>query len=219
MNIQIVNLVNLSGLFLCLFALAEVMYHKLKCNAEITRKIVHIFSGLITMLFPLVFHSVIPVLILCGSFLLLLIISQEFNLLPSINNIDRVSKGSFYFPIAIAVSFFMSWKLASPILYYLPLMIMVLADPFACLVGKRFPFGKFKVGDSNKTLMGSMGFFALSFIISLGLLFQIGKMDSYTLVFNAFILALGTCLAEAFSSKGYDNITIPVTASLILLVL
>ena len=96
---------------------------------------------------------------------------------------------------------------------------MVLADPFACLVGKKFPFGKYKIGESNKTLMGSSAFFIISFIISLGLLFQIGKLDSYTLLLHSFIIAFGTCLAEALSSKGYDNITIPVTASVILLVL
>ena len=219
MNIQIVNLVNLSGIFLFLFATAEFLYHRLKINVEYTRKFVHILAGLVTMSFPLIFDSVFPVVFLCTSFLAVLQLSQNLDFLPSINNIDRVSKGSFYFPVAIMVSFWISWKLSNPMMYYLPILIMVLADPFACLVGKRFPYGKFKVGNSTKTIMGSTGFLCLSFIISFAFLSLSGKLGIGLVIWQAAILAIATCLAEAFSSKGYDNISIPIVASIVLLIL
>lgn len=217
MNIQIINLVNLSGIFLFLFATAELLYHRFQWKAEYTRKLVHVVAGLITMSFPLLFESILPVIVLCGSFFLMLGISKELKFLPSINNIDRISKGSFFFPIAILVSFWVSLSLSNPSLYYLPLLIMILADPFACLIGKRFPFGKFKVGDSHKTLMGSLGFLVVSFIISFSLLFLADSTNVFAIIFQASIIALGTCAAEAFSAKGYDNISIPIVASIILL--
>ncbi len=219
MNIQIINLVNLSGIFLFLFATAEYIYHKFNCNAELTRKLVHVVAGLITMSFPLLFESIGPVLLLTSSFFAMLLFSKKFNFLPSINNIDRVSKGSFYFPIAVLCSFWVSLELSNPMMYYLPLLIMVIADPFACFIGTQLPIGKFKLGKSHKTLMGSLGFLLVSFIISFALLANTSIFEFDHVIINAFTIALGTCLAEAISGKGYDNITIPVTASIILMIL
>jgi hypothetical protein len=84
----------LAASFLALFGLAELGYHVFKYQGENTRKFVHIGTGLLTMLFPLVFEEMIWVVLLCLSFLILLLLSQRFHFLKSINDIDRHSHGS-----------------------------------------------------------------------------------------------------------------------------
>ncbi|MBI3234471.1 MAG: phosphatidate cytidylyltransferase, partial [Bacteroidetes bacterium] len=57
MNKDIINTLILSGMFLTLFGLAEVLYHFFKVKAELTRKLVHFGTGLLTFLFPLILSS------------------------------------------------------------------------------------------------------------------------------------------------------------------
>ncbi len=216
MTLQLINLFKFSGAYLLLFAMAEYFYHQLRQKAETTRKIVHIGGGVLALSFPFFFKEAAPVFILCGSFLLLLILSKKFNLLPSINAIDRISRGSYLFPIAVAGSFYIAILLKVPLLYYLPLSIMAFGDPMACIVGKRFPIGPYKTKYANKTIAGSTAFFITAFILSLLFLGFTNQDLKVSLIPAAALLALGTTVAEGITGKGYDNLSIPFTAALIL---
>src|SRR5690606_10098770 len=98
-------MLTLAGAFAALFAAAEVLYRVWRMNAEVTRKVVHIGTGLLALLFPLVLTSHWQVLALCGSFAVLLWISIRYKFLPSINGIRRKSYGSLGYPISVYVSF------------------------------------------------------------------------------------------------------------------
>ena len=91
---NIINTALLASSFLALFGIAEILYHFLKMQAELTRKIVHIGTGLLTLLFPLMLSNHWYVLFLCTSFAAILLASLRLNLLPSINAIGRKSAGS-----------------------------------------------------------------------------------------------------------------------------
>ncbi len=216
MSAQLFNIFKFSGAFIALFATAEYLYHELRFKVEITRKIVHIGGGLIALSFPLFFKEAAPVFILCSSFLVLLIGSKTLGFLPSVNAIDRISRGSFLFPIAVAGSFYIAVLLNVPALYYLPLSIMALGDPMACLIGKRFPIGPYKTKYVSKTLAGSFAFFITAFILSVTF-FGFNNQDlNLGLFASAVIMALGTAIAEGITGKGYDNITIPFVAAIVL---
>ncbi len=219
MNKEIINAILLAGLFLFLFAIAEILYHKLKMKADDTRKIVHIGTGLLTMLFPLMLSNHWFVLLLCGSFALILLISLKFNLLPSINAIDRVSYGSLWYPVAVyccylAYNYFHN----NLIFFYLPVLTMAICDPVAALLGKRWPYGKFYIKHDTKTVMGSSAFFCVSTILTILLFyfFSSGNFRINSVLLIALLVATATTVTEALSTKGLDNITIPVCVVLIL---
>ena len=198
--------------FLALFGFAEFLYHKRKLKAEITRKIVHVGTGLLTLLFPVFLQNHWQVLFLCASFLLILLASLQFKLLPSINRIDRVSHGSILYPVAV-YGCYLAYSYANMglIFFYLPILTLAICDPIAALIGKSNPFGKYQIGASKKTLSGSLAFFASSICVST-LCYYFFRNHSFSLAAMlpmVFLIATTTTAVEAVSSKGTDNIFIP----------
>jgi len=213
---DITNMVLLAGMFLSLFGFAEILYHLAKVKAELTRKLVHIGTGLLTFLFPVMLGNHWFVLTLCASFALILIVSLKYKLLPSINAIDRDSVGSLAYPVAVygcylAYDYFHQ----NYIYFYLPILILAICDPLAALVGKRWPIGKYKVGMDNKTRMGSGAFFLSALILTL-LFFFFQRVEKSTseLIFHSFFIAFVAAAVEAYSKRGYDNLTIPASVLL-----
>lgn len=205
--------------FLALFGLAEYLYHVRKIRAEITRKLVHIGTGILTLLFPIFLNDHWQVLFLSGGFLLLLLASLQYRWLPSINAVRRVSYGSLLYPVSVYGCYlayvFMEKGL---IAFYLPILTLALCDPLAALVGTRIPAGKYSVGDGHKTASGSLAFLAAALLLACGAFslyaaaaFSIAEILSYSIV-----VALAATLAEAIGGFGTDNFTIPASVLLAL---
>ncbi len=205
--------------FLALFGLAEYLYQIRNFRAEITRKLVHFGTGILTLLFPVYLSSHWQVLFLCGSFLFLLIASLKLKLLPSINAIDRVSYGSLLFPVAVYFCYLgYFWAGKELIFFYLPILILAICDPLAALVGKRWPRGRYRVGRGRKTLSGSLAFFVASALLSV-LLFRIlasGEAPFWRSLSLSVLLSVFVTIVEAVSGRGTDNLSIPLAAVLAL---
>lgn len=207
MSQQILYTILLAAAFLLLFALAELLYHVMKIKAELTRKLVHFGTGLLTLLFPLLLDNHWLVLILCSSFLILLLLSLKFNLLRSVNAVDRRSYGSLLYPVSVYTCYVVfEMRHYHFVYFYLPILILAVCDPVAALVGKRWPYGKYKVGSGHKTIIGSLAFFISATLIGLFLLH-----GSSFAVPAALIFAAGATLAEAVSRNGFDNLFIPLS--------
>jgi phytol kinase len=221
MSDDLFNVIVLSGMFLALFALGEILYHYFRVRVEFTRKTVHVGTGLLTMFFPIMLENHWWVLLLCSSFALILIISLRFNLLKSINAIDRESVGSLAYPISVygcylAYNYFDKQL----IYYYLPILILALCDPMAALIGKRWPRCKFKVGDGYKTMSGSITFFISAVVLMYTLM--VGFKQEWTItqfISGAFIIGTLSTITEALSARGYDNLTIPISVLLGLVII
>ena len=204
----------LAGAFLALFGVAELLYHFAKVKAELTRKFVHLGTGILTLLFPVLLENHWLVLLLCSSFVVILIVSLKYKLLPSINAIDRFSVGSLAYPVSVYCCYLFFDKEGQNFQYfYVPILILAICDPIAALMGKRWPKGKFSIGKETKTLMGSSMFLASAFIVYIALTASLHPHTSILmLVWRGLIVASITCIAEAVSGKGTDNLTIPAAA-------
>ncbi|GGH25645.1 diacylglycerol/polyprenol kinase family protein [Dyadobacter endophyticus] len=202
--------------FLALFGVSEWLYHVGKVKAEWTRKIVHIGTGLLTLLFPVVLASHWQVLFLCVSFLVILLVSLKFTWLPSINAIDRFSYGSILFPV-IVYALFLVFQMAGKglIVFYLPILILAICDPVAALVGKRFPFGKYQVLGGDKSVTGSLAFLVSALLVTAVTIFAFHDVTSRMLLI-LLVPAIAT-VAEGLGVKGMDNFTIPASVVLTLL--
>lgn len=227
MSMEIRNIILLSSAFLLLFAGAELLYRKYKVRAEYTRKMVHVGTGLLTLLFPILLSNHWSVLFLCGSFLIILLLSLKYNFLQGINAIDRFSYGSLAYPVIVFICYLVWEKIEKPhaidntpySFFYLPILIMALADPMAALVGKAYPYGMFKWGGEKKTVAGSLAFFSVAFIISVIFFFRSSGFPLLTSVFFAIILAVLSAATEVLSKNGLDNLTIPIVVLIVLYVL
>jgi phytol kinase len=218
---DLLNTLLLGFSFLLLFAMGELMYHSFKVQAELTRKFTHVGTGLLTMLFPLLLCNHWLVLLLCSVFALILLLSIRYNLLKSINAIDRDSVGSLAYPVSVYICYLaFEYYQYSYYYFYLPILILAFCDPFAALSGKKWPLGRYKVGNEYKTLMGSTMFFISAVLLQMVVLFLLDfDVWSVRVFVVSLVVALFSSLTEAFSKRGYDNLTIPLIVLLTLIVI
>ncbi len=208
----------MAAAFGALFAVGEILYHVFKVNASVTRKIIHTGTGLLTMAFPPLIGNHWLVLALCGSFLLILLVSFPLNLLPSINAVDRKTHGSFIYPVVVYLCFMVYDYFDAYIYYYLPILILAICDPIAELIGKNYPWKPYVFFNHQKTISGSLGFFGSAWLLSSMLLFSLEELSFFHVATISFFVSLLSTFAEAISHKGYDNLTIPLSVQFILVV-
>ncbi|WP_114784879.1 phosphatidate cytidylyltransferase [Botryobacter ruber] len=216
MREDILNTFILAGLFLALFGVAELLHHGFNIKADHTRKIVHACTGMLTLLFPVMLGNHWLVLLLCSAFALILIASMRYNLLKSINAIDRPSVGSIAYPVAVYGCYLAFEHFEQQYLYfYLPVLTLAICDPIAASTGKKWAVGRYKVGRSSKTMMGSGMFFLSAFVLVsfLSIVLTEGAATNEVLL-RAGIIAFIAAVSEGFSRNGYDNLTIPASVLL-----
>ncbi|MCB0480397.1 MAG: hypothetical protein KDC83_03150 [Flavobacteriales bacterium] len=217
MSQSLLNTIYLAGVFLLLFASAELLYHKFKVQAELTRKYVHFSTGILTLLFPPLINNHWLVLALCTSFLVILLTSIRFSLLPSINAVDRVTRGSMLYPIVVYSAYLTFSYFGHYAYYYIPILILAICDPIAALVGKRWPIGKYAIFGYSKTLTGSSAFFVSAVLLCGFLLVVFESISISSGIMISFAVGLTTTLAEAVTHRGFDNLTIPGIAIITLM--
>lgn len=218
-----VPLLWLSGSFLLLFLVAELLYRLAHVRAEYTRKLVHVGTGLLTLLFPVVLKEAWQVALLCSSFLALLVVGLKLGWLPSINAVERTTAGSWLYPVIVLLCFIFYRRMSGqpqplfrPLYYfYTPLLILAFCDPIAALAGGWWKRRHPETGP-GKTFAGSFSFFGLAAIICIAsaALFTRHLLPTGFFVATGITTAYATTLLERFSDKGWDNFTVPVGAML-----
>lgn len=201
-----------SGLYLFFFVVTEIVHHYSRIKVEYTRKFIHIITGIIALFFPIFIKQPLDLLILCGSFAILLVCTIKYDLLKSVNRIDRKSRGSILYPVAVVTCYMFQYYRGTYIYFFIPILILALADPAAAIIGKKYPYGKYALKNLTKTVSGSTSFFIIALIISVVSLNLKLDMYIYDSLWIGLLIAASTTLGEAVSIKGYDNIVIPLCA-------
>ena len=216
---QIIFFFVLLSCFLSMVVFLEYLQKRNIAKGEITRKMGHFILGCIFMLLPLVFQNTLYSIILCVSISLIIYISSRNNKLPCADNVARKTHGTYLYPIGVLITLLISSYYNRIDLFYPSIIILMFSDIFAAFIGsyclkKHFLFYRINsvlMDRFNKTLYGSCAFFLCTFFI----LILFFSLDNITALF---IIALLITLVEFFSSKGYDNLTIPISSIIGLLV-
>lgn len=206
-----------------LLAFNELNYRRLKVKGEITRKFAHFTATVAVVPFPYIFSSHWYVLVLAIIFFIALFVTQHRKQLMSIHDVNRKSIGSYLLPASIYITFLMSNLLDNKFIYILPMLILGICDPMAAIVGMSLKKNNHKIVifgiDTGKSLFGSLAFLFTSFLICvIALYFNRGLFDLKTF-WIAITVAVVSTLGELFSWRGSDNLTIPVSVALVLLLL
>lgn len=120
---------------------ADKLGKKGRVDSELTRKLLHIGSGLIALLFPLLFKSLTGVVYLGIFFIILLLILRNMEKFSggigkALRKDERQSRGDIYFIASIVILWVFSYS--NRILYYIPLLILIFPDALALLGGMKF---------------------------------------------------------------------------------
>lgn len=175
---------------------------------EWTRKTVHLAGGTTAVFFPLIFQSPVSVGLLCVLSLTLLSLAKRWGGLRSVHGVNRETKGTFYFPVAVAVLFWLGH--GEPLLYSISILVMTFADAFASLVGQSYGVLSYDVHEDKKTLEGSVVFWVVTFLcvhLPLLLLTSLGRTESVLISLIVSLLVTGL---ESISFKGSDNLFVPL---------
>lgn len=188
-------------------------------DPELVRKLFHIGMGLFTLTLPWLFAQTWPVAALTGVTLALMIALRRCPGLRErfggvLGCVGRHSLGEFYFPLSVALLFYLTRDNLA--LYLIPLLILTLADSTAALIGVRYGTLKYQGVAGHKSAEGSAAFFMVTFLcVYIPLLFtQVGRTESLLI---AVIMGLLVMLCEAIAWRGLDNLLIPLAAYLLLL--
>jgi dolichol kinase len=202
---MIQNLLIFAVFFSALIGTGEVLYRFAGWKPENSRKFTHASVGLLALTFPLFFDELWPVVFLCGSFFILLLVSMRLDFLPSINKVKRQTVGSIIFPVIVAVCFWLSLVWDDKLYYYIPILILSVCDPLASSLGNS------KV-EGRKSFRGSMAFFISATLITAAFIYGLKQAEITTILVSSLAVGLATTFAEYIAKKGWDNFSIPVFA-------
>ena len=200
------------GLFLVLLVSLQICVRYTAIAAETSRKLLHTGTGALTLSFPFLFQETWPVLLLTGAGALLM---SGIKFLPVLraqlggvaNRVDRVTLGEVYFPLSVALLFWLTQE-SDALLFVIPVLLLTLADATGALIGLRY--GMTRYFGASKSLEGSIAFAVVAFLcvhVPLLLWSSVGRAEC---LLTATTLALLVMLLEGSSGRGLDNLLIPI---------
>lgn len=204
-----------------LLVFTELIYRRLGLKGEVTRKIAHFTATLSTITFPYLFNDHWYVFGLAFFFFIVLFISRHGTQLKSIHDITRKSIGSYLLPVSIYLTFLISYKAGNRLYFILPILILAICDPAAGIMGINMKIYNHRIRifghKLNKTILGSSTFLVSSFIISIIALYFNRMVFDLKTFWLALGIAIISTLVEMFSWRGSDNLFIPLSVVLMLI--
>ncbi len=198
---------------LILIFLSDLFLNKNLLSADSCRRLVHLQIGLLIASSPMFFSSNIQPASLSIIFIILNTFFHKKKYFNGIHSQKRITYGTTYFPIAYLVLILAFWNYHEFII--MSLSILAISDPFAAHVGENTVSPKpFTVWNDKKTIKGTLAFFICTFVI---LYAESQILFNYTniyLIFFSIFVSIGAFLAEITSSKGSDNLSIPIVSFL-----
>jgi phytol kinase len=181
-------------------------------DPENLRKLLHVGSGLLTLTFPFLFADLWPVLLLTSLSAITIASLKWLRPLRArlggvIGGDDRTTLGEIYFPIAVALVFWLAQG-RSPLLFCVPILVLTLADATGALIGIRY--GRTKYVGATKSLEGSVAFAVVAFFcidVPLTVWSDVGRVETLLI---ASTLALLVMLLEGSAWRGLDNLFVPL---------
>jgi phytol kinase len=183
-------------------------------DPETSRKFVHLASAGVCLLFPVLVESPWVVGALAVGMAAFFAVTSRYKLLASVHGVDRSSRGSEYYPLAIFLVFLLSgdqiW------IYFASVLVLGVADACAALVGVRYGRVRYRVEEGEKSLEGSLAFFGVAFVAVGSTAWIFTDLPILEVVNISITTAALLTAFEAISMKGSDNLFIPVAAAVML---
>lgn len=209
MNILLGYLLTYIYVFLILILLG-ILKSKKRIKEQTSRKLVHILMGFTWLIMVYFFKNSIHMIILPITMVIFNFLSYKFNIMQSMEQEKKDSKGTIYYAISFVVLACLTYYDNNFLPFYgIGIFTMALGDGFAPLIGRKF--NKLKIKNTNKTYAGS--FTVMIFTVIIIIIFK----SIYQLNLNfieILLLGLISIPLELLNKKGSDNLTLPLGISL-----
>ena len=188
--------------------LASVILEKLGVSKRLTRKFVHIMIGFEWAILYVFFGPGWYSFAVCAAFTALLVFAYYYKLMPAISSDGDNAPGTVYYGVSMTVMSFVSIFLPSLFLPFGAAVVCTsVGDGLAGVIGTYFGKRARKfIG--GKTVVG----FAANFVSSFGFLLLFSFFfNNFFSVTDALWIAALSATVEVVSSRGLDNITVPLS--------
>ncbi|NLD91423.1 MAG: hypothetical protein GX639_02020 [Fibrobacter sp.] len=196
-----------------IIGIATLLQKKKLLSSEGSRKFIHILLSNWWILAMVLFTSNIAASVGPFTFVIINYLSYKKKWFGAMERKGgKEDLGTVYYAISLLILALITFSPSShPSIGALGILVMGYGDGFAAVIGKRFGRLKFKISGSEKSLEGCLTMFILSFVTAytLFLFFPVPEMLIYSLT-----IALFATLLEGLTPHGFDNLTVPLGASL-----
>ena len=208
-------------------ASSEFMQRRYHLPYEFTRKVIHIGTGMWTWAVLALFDHWQVAVILFATVMVLNAINIRFHLSKALDPDHGGTFGTVYFVLSCILLFTLfnqGWMQGFPrgneYFAMAGLMAMTWGDASAAIIGKTFGKHTYRIlGAGIRTMEGSLAGGLATFIAVAITLRILSPLSLPIILLGAFIAALIEVLVEAVSPWGLDNLTVPISVSLVLFLL
>ncbi|MHA1909409.1 MAG: diacylglycerol/polyprenol kinase family protein [Candidatus Thorarchaeota archaeon] len=224
---------------LLVLIIADVARRKLNVGSDFTRKIVHLFAGAAIWTVPYYTHSYVATFVALLFTIFLLMASNErfskfFSAMARPEDVEHGSvRGPFWYAVSITVLTGIFTFLQLDTIYFVAaasIHMMMFGDGMSAPIGMKY--GKnhtITILGSKRSLQGTLALFVFAFfgallafwffgIFNYGTLAPGGNILWTEMLIMAFIGSLAATLIELISPKGTDNILLPYSACVIMII-
>lgn len=216
MNPQLLSLFVFLLLLSVLIGISVLLYQRLHIPSEQSRKFLHVSGGILSLFLPLFFHSHWWVLVLAFIAFAILSVTYTRKLLPAVHKTRRYSIGSVIFPIPVYLCFLVSELQQDNLYFWLPVSLLAISDTAAETGGHLWGAGSRQFFGGQKTMAGTLSFGVTAILVNTCWLYFGFHLTAGSIILLTVMLTLFCTLAELFTLHGWDNLTVPATAMLIL---
>ena len=216
---EIKSLAILASITIFLLITFEVLARKNIINKSLSRKLLHITTGFIVVYAPFVLQSFWIVILVGIVFSVTNYFLIKKKLLKQINDTQTVNLGIFYYPLSFLICTLLFWNVNKYIIS-LSFLVFSIGDALAALIGNSATTKYFtRITKEPKTFNGALTFILSSFVLLWIVKFSFWKdlnfidYDWLNFSFLALIFSLLGGITEAISTKGTDNLTLPIVLS------
>ncbi len=184
--------------------------------AEVTRKMIHVSTGILIYFAPLYLSSFVIPFAVGIFFAAVNFVAIHRGLLKVIHASNRKSYGTVYYPLSFSLLTLICWD-SSPLVLMCAMVALAFGDGAAGIVGSWMnkPH-EYRVCADKKSVEGS---FAMGLVCFAGIALTLGifgdRMSWNRIAEIAFVASVIAVVMEAVSPFGLDNITVPFSAACI----
>ncbi|GJQ20467.1 MAG: membrane protein [Bacteroidia bacterium] len=202
-----------------LIGISELIRKAWGASPEGSRKFLHVAVGLLLVSSLGLFSRPLPLLTLGALFVVLNIATVRAGMLKGIHGTARFSYGTVWYAVSFVLVVALFWY-REPVIVLLSMLVMTLGDSAAAVVGayRRNPTW-YALTSDQKSFEGSAAMFLVSFFVLLSGLLQTLRPEDVRIDFVlacAGVTAATATAWEALSSRGLDNLAVPLSVALFL---
>ncbi len=204
-----------------LIGLAEVVRHLIGGSPEITRKAVHVLTGVLVAGTPFIFHHAGPMALLGGVFVVGNLVAVRKGLFKGMHGTQRSTYGTVFYPLAFLILLALLWQ-SHKTVFVAAMLIMACADAAAAVVGESLPRPhEYRLGAEKKSVEGSATMFVVTCAVVMGTVLVLGPREGIVLglplvLWIAGVVAVVATMCEAVSAFGSDNLSVPLGAAFVM---